>query len=188
MVRSTVCHCGARSKLDRTMLVPVYTWRIGGMGYFEHDRHARFQPVGNHLHPRTADFLLYGIDCEDGCGRAGILNRKVHQHLREDEATDPVVNRSTDDPTGYQLFCGIGVNSRVTDAYPSVFNLTFRFCSDVQVQLMYLRNFVALFIAKMNCDVSDDADSSHIHKTVIGDVLNHEADLVRVRFEHDPPG
>src|SRR5271157_3274217 len=157
MVRSTVCHCGARSKLDRTILVPVNTWRIGGMGYFEHDRHARFQPVGNHLHPRTADFLLYGIDCEDGCGRAGILNRKVHQHLREDEATDPVVNRSTNDPTGYQLFCGIGVNSRVTDAYSSVFNLTFRFRSDVQVQLVYLRNFVALFIAKMNCDVSDDA-------------------------------
>src|SRR5260370_2228797 len=108
---------------------------MGGRGVVDDDRNAGFQSIGNHLSPGTADFFLYGIDREDGCGRAGILNRKIHQHLREDENTDPVVNRSTDDPTADQLFYGSGVDSRVADAYASVFTLTFRFRSDVHAQL-----------------------------------------------------
>jgi hypothetical protein len=166
-----------------------------------------FEAKRGHSCSETADFLLNGVETIDGGLASGWQGGKICEHLTDDKAPDAIIDCSPDDSSGYQFLSGVSVYRRMARTNPAIFHLFSRTGAYVHPKLMYFRNLIVIFVAEMERGVADDpkhrsfasqdldpfsssdrsvapADTDEIDKSFIGDVLNHEADFIRVGFQH----
>ena len=140
---------------------------------------------------------------------ARVLGRS-REDLRDDETADAVIERAADDAVLAEFLGGVGIHRGVADAEAELLHLLVGRRADIDVEFVNLRRLLVgeAVLAKMDGGVADDAahgalvaedieppparrggvaaaDAIDAQKAFLGDVLDDEADLVRVRFEHD---
>src|SRR5258707_15378702 len=156
---------------------------------------------------KPADLFLNRIKTVDRGSAPGRQGGKIGENLADDEAADAIIDGASDNLPRHQFFRRIRVHRRMTRANPPFFHFFSRISTDVYIQLVYLRDLIVIFVAKVNRGVSDHTkhrpfatqnldpftpgdcsitptDTREIDESFVRDVLNHKADFVGVGFQH----
>src|SRR5258708_16961689 len=204
MVGSTVSQGRACSQFHRSVFVAVDTRGISGVSDVENDSHTRLEAKRGHARAKTANLFLNRIKTVDSGSTPGRQGGKIGENLADDEAADAIIDGASDNLPRHQFFRRIRVHRRMTRANPPFFHFFSRISTDVYIQLVYLRDFIVFFVAKVNRGVSDHTkhrpfatqnldpftpgdcsitptDTGEIDESFVRDVLNHTADFVALR-------
>jgi hypothetical protein len=211
VIARAVGDAGAGAEFDFAVDGVVDAGSVGGMGDVEDDRDIGHEAVSDHFRAVPADFLLHGVHGDDGA--AGRVLGETGEHLSDDETAEAVIEGAADQAIHPKLLDAVAIDGGMADAEPEVFYFFLSAGADIDVEFVDLRD---LFIAEVvfaevdrgiTHDAADDAlvaeevqaaaarrggvapaDPIDAEKTFLGDVLDDEANLVGVGFDHDALG
>src|SRR5260370_1938487 len=103
----------------------------------------------------TANLFLNSIKTVDSGSTPGRQGGKIGENLADEEAADAIIDGASDNLPRHQFFRRIRVHRRMTRANPPFFHFFSRISTDVYIKLVYLRDFIVFFVAKVNRGVSD---------------------------------
>ena len=210
MVRSAVGNGRTAAEFDAAEFIGIDAWGVRRMSDVEADTEVGFESVSRHHRTVAADFLLHGIEADDGVGGLLFARGEAFHHLSDDVAADAVVEGSADESFVRELHRSVLIDSRMSHAQSECGDFCYVRSSDVHPQVMhggcfFLPRFVT---AEVDGSVADDAgdrplvaedgeatapggggiratDTVDADEAIAINVLDDVADLVGVSLEHD---
>ena len=210
VVRRTVGNGRAAAEFYTAEFPVIDTRGVGGMGDIQTNAKVRLEPVGRHHRAIATDFLLHGIQADEGEGGFFPARRDAFHDLGDDVAADAIIDGTADDALVGEFHRPVLINGRVPNAQPEGSNLRGTCSTDIDPKIVdgggFLRNgFIA---PEVHGGIPDDARHAALvtedrqpaaasgsgvraahavdaQETTLVDVLDHEADLVGVSLKHE---
>ena len=157
VVGAAVGEAGAGGEFDFAMFAVVHVGGIGGVGDVEDDGDGWHEAMGDHAGTVTADFLLDGVDSDDGGGGAGFGFGEASECLGDDVAADAVIEGAANEAMFAEGFDAVGVDEGVADTDPGFFDFSIARGTDIDPEFVDFWDFFVFSVANVDGDVSDDA-------------------------------
>ena len=196
----------AASKPDIAKFALVQSGRVRGVSHVNADGRIWTQAVGNHSRANAAHFFLHGIDKHHVPGDGLFQLAQLAGYFRQDEAAQPVVQSPAYQLVFIHQHGAVAVNANVAHsqtefryflvrggAYVYVnfpdFGFLFSGFPQVDGRVSGHPHHFALGTKEAHAAPPRDgrirtAHAFHIQEAVLGDMADHEADFIRMGFNH----
>ncbi len=116
MIGGAVADGRTRAELDAAIFVRIDAGGVGGVGDVEANTEVRLEAIGSHHCAVAANFLLHGIEADEGKRGFFLGACQAFHHLGDDVAADSVVEGAADEAFMGKLQRPVLIDSGMTDA------------------------------------------------------------------------